>query len=443
MKRIISLILSLIMVFSLVACNEDNGNRKERPTNNFTNRYEEDDNEIVYEENNNAVVNEQKVDETVNKENVKTNNRTLTFAGDFSDGVAWVKYKVDYKTENIALIDTKANILYETEAVKTAGGEVIKMQTADGLAFFATEDQKTTLLDKKGNVILTSKDGVFDTVLAVGGGYALVYKYEGPKNEKFVYKILDTSGNVVHTMELFNKPRTAYYFDDNVFFMQHQYGTLDVQGHALINAKTGKYQYIHERSDYSEYRSYKFYDNMAIIPDSYCPVDDPVNHDIGRNTLMRKHIITSDFVITEWNEEYSQYGEAFAKVDFVNKKIEIYNPTSGGAFLVEGYTAPRGILRDKNYYLIHNKYIVLVDSTGKEQFKAFNNIVVDHSTIANGVITFEVEYNGYKFIDYKGNVLAENLQYEDVGEFSKEGLVVAKDSNDRYHYLDKHGNVVI
>lgn len=171
-------------------------------------------------------------------EDISENDKSsikINKAGNFSDGVAWITYNDETGTEQLALINTNGEIIY-----KESNNSAIIPPEMYGVSYIKSKDGNYKIITKEGKIVANSQDSEFDEILACGDGFALVYKYSGPKDSKHLYGVIDKNGEFILDYINFNTKCLADYKGCGMFSIELS----DRTRWALLNCKTGNYIYI-------------------------------------------------------------------------------------------------------------------------------------------------------------------------------------------------------
>ena len=197
---------------------------------------------------------------SANASNIPTKNIMqvkYTFCGEFQDGFAFIAWEQG-KEEYGAMIDVNGNIIYQTTGAsglrvrdwRHLGNGAAAIEFKDGV------DTVFAIINSKGELIKSSKDGDFDRILATGDGMALVYKEKASVvSIEHLYGTLDVDGNWIHSLTkgsddsysaiyggegMFWIPDEIinYYVDINLY-KHSTYGTQRASCFSALNINTG------------------------------------------------------------------------------------------------------------------------------------------------------------------------------------------------------------
>ncbi len=398
--------------------------------------------------------------------------------GNFSDGVAWVTYK-DYSDGEVytALIDTKGKILYKQTNVYANGVVNFVCPLTDGITYIAepvdtAREYMYTIINSKGEIVATSESGLFDEVLAIGDGMALVYKYEGPKNEKYLYGIIDQNGEfVVDYFDLGTYHGNPYYIS-NVYGQAAYIGNgifkigIDTDEYSLarfcfVDAVNNKVKYMAIDDEASNFACY---DDIIIpspskILSSFYFLDNILdNPENAKAYSCDEYYFDINFDVFDLPEYNYRENGWFIWNDNGKKQDHIIDIKTGEKYILDGYNQYniRPVDTEKEYAFANIftqdvTYFTLVNKKCEEQFEPIEGEFTEMN-LANGYMvgyTFDPSEtnNNYTVFDYKGNIVLENYAAGEMGLFSEEGLASVKyrydAANYTYYYINTKGETVI
>lgn len=337
----------------------------------------------------------------------------------------------------MALINTKGEIIY-----KEVNNCVFLPSEMHGVAFVKDKNNNYKLINKEGNVIANSQDGEFDNILACGDGFALVYKYSGPKDSKHLYGVIDNSGKFVCDFidlgfAAVTKPETSFNFYKGCGIFSID----DSLGHeTLLNLNTGKFIYLSSDAP-------QFINNTGFLPKGYYITNSKQNGNYSGMQAYPAVSIDTSFKTTPISEfTNSSNGLLIAYDGRYGKPISIINPNTNDKYTLDynttqlislDYVDNLGLLKIKASD--NNTYFTLLDTQGKEQFYPikYNKIV----KFSNGRIIYQNDKK-YTIIDTKAKVLAENLEYKTINKFI-EDIAVAITTFDEYCFINFKGEKIL
>lgn len=418
MKKAVSVILILTVIFSLSAC----GKKKKSDI-------------VVVKD-----YESQPLDDENNGEKISALN--LKNVADFKNGYAWV----ESSEGSSFLINTKGKIIYTSASC-------YKYHDMSNDACFVQEKigenkYEYKIINKNGQVVASSADGKFDEILASGDNLFFVHKYEGG---------IDSSRNLYGTInekgEFVNNLREC----------------------PFVNSKEAEAKYIGAKSfifgNLIYYRGYssiymsncdKFFDNSNTWQ-KYTSIGNDLyilyNHGIMAEGSEMKYsefndegykytVIRSDGKIEKAPKFDNVVNGFFITVDSEKKAVSFIDSATGKTFIFSKYFIS-DVYHDKvraadNNLLVSikgkdgNVYYTVLDRNGNMLFEPISGKSADAN---DGKITL-LKDDGYSVLDYSGNVIINSGKYNYIGTFN-DGIAWAKNSSDQYVGIDEKGNVVI
>ncbi len=358
-------------------------------------------------------------------------------ANNFSDGVAWVKYGDAVGEKTLALINTKGKILYKTDILDGYSVEAISNKGINCYILNEESTRKKTyyLFDNQGKSIADSNSGLFDSVLAVDNGQALVYKNTSDiSEESYTIGVIGIDGKYVSNAQKFDgdygyKDTSVKYTIANSFYSGSNVWSVKInRDYFNINMSNGK-SIVFDKP-------LKFYNGVAYS----CGGGKVIKFDTNFNTTEIPNV-TGDGLdgCTLFKYEMD---------DDVVKKVIATNLSNNKSINIESYGSDRyslGLYCIDNYIVetIQGKdsknYFTVIDKTGK---KLFEPVVGEYSSLSENILVYESE-NVYRIIDLSDNTKAELFDMTDVGEF-RDGLACAKENgSENKFYINKKGEKVI
>jgi len=356
----------------------------------------------------------------------------LKKAGNFSEGVAWITYNDDLGDEYLALINTDGKIIY-----KEKNGYYSRTLPPEMSSVCIIKDNNGNqkLITKSGKIVANSQSEDFDEILAYGDGLALVYKYSGPKDEKHLYGIIDTTGKFVVEYINFNKKSIGNYEGCGMFSIELYNGTR----WALLNGRTGKYIYVGTKylSSLPEY-----VDGFAYFTPGYYIFENPSDSLLSAKKMPFCSLDTN--FQTSTINEFTRSSNGILIVE--ENPIYIINPKTNEKYNI-GYNNNQmlNLYYDDNFGLITikasdgNTYFTLIDRKGEEQFDAikFENYI----RYSNGKIIYTINKK-ITILNTKGEILAQDLVYKNINEFSDD-IAVAIDEYNNSCYINSNGKRIL
>lgn len=116
---------------------------------------------------------------------------------DFSDGCAWVAFRDSQNNKKQACIDTKGEVQFVIEDILNEPKPYTR-EYENGYAVVNDSDNYY-IIDKKGNITSSSKDGNYDKIVSYGDGYFLAEKYNNNDLHEvnYTYFVIDCNGKTL------------------------------------------------------------------------------------------------------------------------------------------------------------------------------------------------------------------------------------------------------
>lgn len=224
----------------LTACNQDNESSRNHSKDQQTNLSSTSEHSVS-----SSLESESLDESTVSNEKVATFE--IESVQDYSDDVAWVK--INKKEDDViiesqwACIDKTGKVLFMLDAgLYTTPGAF-----ENSVSLCEAKRDVFNYIDKTGNVVFSSKEGLFDGVIispydevASGDGYFAVYKYQESFDTKgYEVFFLNEKGEDVYAYnELFNEIPELIYCGDGVFANCTWRSAGSTKGYDFISLKT-------------------------------------------------------------------------------------------------------------------------------------------------------------------------------------------------------------
>lgn len=370
------------------------------------------------------------------EENSVSSELTIYVAepSNFSDGVAWVSIHnpEDGIRVSSVCIDTNGNILFKVDP-----NLFFTSKFENGVSLCETLDGICNIVDKKGMIIFSSKDGLFDGVLAHGDGYFAVYKYkDGFDSAGYDIIFLNSNGERLNgEYDLLDSLPSLTYCGDGIFANCIWQSVGGSGNYVFIDAKSDTYFQV----DGINNGSPSFVDGVCLVdigfwgmlpaliyadgtikelnignynPDFLCPIAD--GGFVFRGYYNESQSILFYDIATETVTMLGNYGER------VTRWSEL-RFDSGHLLL------PMVGADGKNYYTI-------VDKSGQSLFDP----VTCESAYALGEDRIRVEYKDKTVIyNGKGEIVFELPAGQSVGSYH-DGVARLGNSG----YVDLNGNVM-
>lgn len=291
-------------------------------------------------------------------------------AREFSDGVAWIE--ICNKEDGViverrwACIDTNGNVLFLLEPDTTTPDAF-----ENGVAEYETYDDEYNIIDKNGNVIFSSKDGLFDAVITHDNGFFAVYTYTESYDEAG-YKVFFLNNKGEITMEIDGlraELPELINCGEGVFAEKICQNAAAEVTYRYYDARTGN-QYEIDGIGYYADMSYIFHNGYAVI-------EGPRMGDIPR-------LVSTDGQITELNDfDYGSYYDfgpvsdgGFVCTSYYQDKVEhvwFYDIATGSTTALGNYGERVQLSRAEDLFF-DNGYLLLplVGADGKNYYTILN-----------------------------------------------------------------------
>ena len=391
MKKIISLALSLVLIFSLAACGKKNSD----------------------------------IETVKDYYGGQKTKSTLIEVRDFSNGYAWV---LTSDTLEWSLIDTSG------KAICTSTGEPHDMSKD---ACYVEESGGYKIINKDGKVVASSADGKFDEILAAGDNLFFVHKYEsgidvsghlyGTINEKgeFVNQLRECPYGQVSETDIKYIGGKAFRLSLNAQIYMSSNDTYISGGINKSNkpANIGDtlyvynyYNYIQAEGSDTQYYDFDGYKNVAISPDG--KIEKAPDFDAVINGML-------------------------VRKDYDDQSLSLTDPATGKTSVFSKYDVYEFYRADNNFLLElngkdGNKYFTVIDKNCNMLFEP----VMGTGAEANDNRLVLSTDEGYSVLDYTGKVIIPVGTYSSIRSFNS-GIAWAKNSSDQYVGIDVNGKVVI
>lgn len=350
-----------------------------------------------------------KLETTETKETVD-NGYTVTGVKNFSDGYAWILFKQGENGQSKrACIDTSGKIQFILDDI--VEGTLTNDQIRDfksGYAAVKDNSNNTYILDTKGNIVSSSKNGMYDHIVCYGDGYFLTEKKNNNLHEiNFTFSVIDANENYIlkdcYTTEKEITDYNAFNYRGDNIFSYTRYSNGYGSGYDFINVKTGKV--------------------FAIDVDAFYGYSD--NKGIARNDS-KNQIVDVNGNCTEIPLERSYakspiYNNSFAYKKSNDDSLYVYNLSTGQSN--ELYRCGTGISAEICDYNAE-AFLLKIEDTTKELH----------------------DFNGkywFTLVDYQGNELFAPKGGKPIG-FSSERITANYENHaDKIKVFDNKGNEII
>lgn len=432
MKKKLSLILcSAMLLLSVSGCGEESGASSQQSQQTTSN----------------SQISSQ-VDAS-NVENDAEESYTVTEVSDFSDGYAWI-YAYNTQTGNKnnsqkVCINSSGEIqFFLDEKIQGESFEVTDFK--DGYCIVSNENDEEFIINTKGEIMLSSKDEMFDRVLSFGGGYFVVEKYINDYHTaEYKAFIINEKGEQIgdYWMSQQNEfdENIIEYNGDGVFScLVGGSNWTDRYSYDLINVERGNTFSVEK-----DYRGIDFVDGLFLLVEDSKPI------------LLSSDGNTQDLKINIEEGASVSYG-AISDGGFVycvnkdeNKNVYFYDIESGKS--TEIYNCGKGINvgfgKFSDGYLVlmlkgdEKSYFTVVDKSGNTQFEPIEYLEV-YNISYDRIISHKDD--GYKVFTVKGEEIKIPDDYIIHQNYYVDNLVAVHKETDgnwnNYNYIDLDGNLL-
>ena len=334
----------------------------------------------------------------------------------FSDGVAWVEgcYKEDgvIVERRWVCIDTTGNVLFMLEPNSSNPSAF-----SNGVAFYVIRDSVNdvkvyNIIDKNGDVVFSSKDGIFDEIITYSDGYFAVYTYTESFTEAgYAVFFMNNKGEITSQIDrLYTELPELINCGEGVFAEKISQNAAAEVTYRFYDAKTGN-QYDIGGISYHADISYIFHNGYAVI-------EGPRMGDIPR-------LVSSDGEIT--NLDYFGYGSFY---DF--------GPIADGGFVCSSYYQDK--VEHVWFYDIETGSITQLGNYGERvKLSRVEDLFFDNGSLLLPLVGADGK-NYYTIIDKTGQSLFEPIICETAYAKGDDRIVVKY--TDKTVACDGKGNVV-
>lgn len=391
-------------------------------------------------------------------------NLQVTKAYDFSEGYAWVEFTRD-GVECYGLIDTQGKIIYEDVYNNQKQYEFYPMS---GSMCYMSCGDVYSLLNSKGEKIMSSENGDFDEVLAAGDGRALVYKNNsGVKETEYIYGVIDSSGNWVQPLSDWDiYLDVMFYAGDGMFVYRDDYKYSNFDRYLIYNSITDVFYDISGlNSDDCTFNG-DFKDKLALFSNGTAFFRQKYNDtDVSFKQLNKTELADPDSVdaiikgealalstdgtcvevpyfesqsdgklLIYNNEENESYYQIYDYVNNTTKKVTEY---SASVIYSIKFTGNYGLTLIKG--ADGKIYCTVLDTSGNEKF---DPIQCSYSQVNYTDGKIVIDNSSYSIYDDNGNLLAEKLDYKSINAFSND-IAVATDDEKNTFYINSKGEKIL
>lgn len=367
-----------------------------------------------------------------------------------NDGLAWVNYYNTEGVEKFALVDQKGNELFTIPENNIKNPKYIKA-SEKGLscyAYYVGEERVHNLVNSKGEVVASSTNGEFDSIVGCGLEYALVYKHEaGLYSSEQMIATLDQNGNIVHDYIPFMSPPSmnadkplARYLGDGLFLLE-----LSIPDNWMYyDCVGGNATYFMTSSNIEYSGSDLFVWDESKIAEIYKYTD---LNDLGKVELYSgDHKIAKDGTFYELEDiEYDYFSQGyFVKKDGWDYKI--YDVYKNREFKIESPIDDETHLTFKDDYIYismtgkdYQPYFTLADNDGNILYEPICGV----GYTSEGYVICEDKENESLcyLLDPSGNRIAD-LKASDVTDFENGVAICTDPETGKKRLMDINGNIL-
>lgn len=388
-------------------------------------------------------------------------NMIVTQAYDFYDGFAWTVYTKDGK-EYCGLVDTTGKIIYSEIYSEQ------KFHRMSGSLTYLESDDAYTLINSNGDVVMSSSNGYFDEVLAVGDSLALVYKYNGGvTTSEYLYGVVDSDGNWVQPLTDWGKEFYAInsyfsYIGDGMFAATKE--AFPGSNVTIYNSTLNTFIYLEGiNNEYNRklvildqyndnHCQFYFYNNIAffkvVSSGGTLSINNADLFSISKNFALNAdgtYVELSEFICDSEGKLLRETDGHMEIFDYINNTTVILSDSnySTSRYPSIYYAGRKGLLILDG--ADGNRYFTLIDDNAKELFNpiiycgSFSSLDINYSY---GKIVACTEKGIYNTYDENGTVLAEGLAYKRINAFYDD-IAVAVDEDDNFCYINSRGEKVL
>lgn len=414
----------------------------------------------------------------------------ISHVDDISGGVSKATLETQDGKSYEAIIDIKGNIRYMCDELEYF---LYAPTSENDIGCIGSENSSTyKLINAKGEVIKTCDGSEFDEIVAIGNGYALVYKYQATIDSKaHLYGVINNKGEwsvelTNYSQEPFRGNEGHYSSDSNIWSDYIGSDIFDIRigysggEHMLLNATNGKAFWVYfEWSGYEDYNNDISFENgvhyvicnssgtyyHAFVSDIPLRENGEINGTpIEQKDLYRtshdfalypdgswKNImkypehgwegITSDYPAMNG---YEKAGDKWTKIE--NDYITIYDYDTKTSSQFTAYTSSMvsDIEFEGDYSLVRirgvdqKSYFTIIDSKGTMQF---DPIISSNPKYSSGKIVYQDASGKYIIVDTSGKVINDNLNFDYIEEFN--GDVAKASKNGKIHLINSKGEILL
>ena len=416
----------------------------------------------------------------------------ISSASDISGGVAEATLETEDGKSYNAIIDIDGNVRYICDESENF---IYAPKSENDIGCVGSENSSTyKLINAKGEVIKTCDGSEFDELVALGNGYALVYKYQATiDSETHLYGVINNKGEwAVELTDYGQEPFRGYenhyssdsdiwadYIGSDIFDIRVGYSGGE---HMLLNASNGKVFWVYlgwsGHKDYNKDISFEdgvhyvicnyggtyyhaFVSDIPLrangeingdsleIKDSYRTSHDFALYPDGTWKNIMKYPehgwegITSDYPAMNG---YEKAGDKWTKIEGEYITIYDYDTKTSAKFTDYNSSMVSGINFEGDYSIVRiegvdqKSYFTVIDSKGTMQF---DPLVYGGSypKLRSGKIVYQDTMGQYVIADTSGKIISDNLSFDYIDEFNEDVAKASKDG--KTCFINSKGEILL
>ena len=364
---------------------------------------------------------------------------------EFSEGLAWIatytKTLTGSSGTQYACIDTDGNVQFMLEE-----GSSEPTPFANGVSCYTDASGIYTVINKNGNVVFSSADGLYDDVLISGEGYHAVYTYkENFQISGYEVNIINPNGKMIKLFsDLQSEIPELIYCGEGIFAYCTWRSAGGSNHYNFFNTSTQKWFEVREIA-HNNSLSYIFVNGVALV-------------ERGSGRMLDKPILifadgtVKELDITDYN--YYKYGRiadgGFVFTSYYDDKVEsvrFYNIETGKVTVLGNYGERVDLNRieslhyDNGHLLLPligadgKKYYTILDKSGRS---LFDPVPCESAYSINGDRIGVWYTSGTAILDGNGKVIVENVKGPTSLSYNDGWSVYDNSTN----YIDTRGNLM-
>lgn len=391
------------------------------------------------------------LDENVNTE-ILTEGYNISYATNFSDGVAFIQYKNENDEHKSVAIDTTGKVLFELDdgfSIDKIDGYQNGIMVVDNFFY-----------DKTGTVIASPEISGYDELLTGNCyGYVLARKKEESfSGDKYYLGVLNNKGKWEHPLSSDN-PIVKEFEKEGCDVGELNVGSLDYVGDTILEVDIGYFvQRYYNVVENKMTNGYIYYESRYYSGEPQGIYQYTLD---GGKTLIVPNVTSSSlyddmFIGSPTTGDENSYEVDESKTylyDYTGKIImdlSKYKNINAGSAINHGQVNGKEKLNYVNEHLLATvdngtggKYLALIKKDGTTAFEPIKMESGDdyYPLDKNGFVYKSDNEGTYTFYDYSG----QTTEYKDISEFYgfHDGLALVSNTARQYYYIDIDGNIVI